>query len=194
MARVKITKRFLEDLKRGQREYLYDTELSGFGVHVGKENISFFVQYRHGYGRKGKVKRLSLGKFGILTVGILTVEQARHVAKQKLAKAIQGEDIARKRQEETPIPTFNALWKLYVKARPELKGIATDANRFKKHLKPRFGDIFPTELKPFHVDRLRYSMMETLKPATVRNTLELLRRLINFGVKRQLFPALLIYH
>ncbi|MDI6853324.1 MAG: hypothetical protein QME75_06925 [Deltaproteobacteria bacterium] len=39
---------------------------------------------------------------------------------------------------------------------------------------------------PFEVDKLRLTMLKTRKPGTVRNTLELLRRLINFGVKKQL--------
>ncbi len=185
MAKEKITKRLLTGLELGQRKYIYDTELSGFGVHVGVKAISFFIQYRQGYGRKSKVRRTNIGRFGPLTV-----EQARDKAQQLLAKVVQGEDVAKKRQKELPVPTFSSLWTVYVAARPGLKGLTTDENRFKKHLKPKFGEMLPTELKPVYVDRLRLSMQETHKPGTVKNTLELLRRLVNFGVKQQLFPPL----
>jgi len=185
MAKEKITKRMLSSIEFGKRKYIYDTELPGFGAHVGTKAISFFIQYRHGYGRKSKVRRTNIGRFGPLTV-----EQARNKAQQLLAKVVQGEDVAQKRQKELPVPTFSSLWTLYVAARPDLKGLTTDENRFKKHLKPRFGEMLPTELKPAHVDRLRLSMQETHKPGTVKNTLELLRRLVNFGVKQQLFPPL----
>lgn len=185
MAKEKITKRMLSSIELGNRRYIYDTELSGFGVHVGVKAISFFIQYRHGYGRKSKVRRTNIGRFGPLTV-----EQARDKAQQLLAKVVQGEDVAQKRQKELPVPTFSSLWKAYVAARPGLKGLITDENRFKKHLKPRFGEMLPTELKPVHVDRLRLSMQETHKPGSVKNTLELLRRLVNFGVKQQLYPPL----
>lgn len=185
MAKEKITKRLLTGLELGQRTYIYDTDLPGFGAHVGAKAISFFIQYRHGYGRKSQVRRTNIGRFGPLTV-----EQAREKAKHLLAQVVQGEDVARKRQKELPVPTFSALWAVYVEARPDLKGLTTDKNRFMKHLKARFGEMLPTELQPVHVDHLRFSMRKTHQPGTVKNTLELLRRLINFGVKQQLFPQL----
>lgn len=185
MAKEKITKRFLEGLELGKRQYIFDSELQGFGVHVGAQQISFFVQYRAGFGRKGKAKRVRFGKFGPLTV-----EQARKQAQQLLAQATQGEDLSRKRQEEIPVPTFTELWKAYVTAKPNLKGMATDKNRFEKHLKPLLGALPVDRLKPAHVERIRLDMEASHKPATVRNTLELLRRLHNFGVAQQLCPPL----
>lgn len=185
MAKEKITKRLLTNQELGQRKYIYDTELLGFGAHVGAKAISFFIQYRHGYGRKSKVRRNNIGRFGALTV-----EQARGKAKQLLAQVVQGDDVAKMRQKEMPVPTFSALWDAYVQARPSLKGIVTDTNRFKKHIKPRFGDMLPTELEPSDVDRLRFAMLKTHRPGTVKNTLELLRRLVNFGVRQRLFPPL----
>lgn len=185
MAKAKITKRFLSSIEPGKRQYFFDTELPGFGVHVGAQAISFFVQYRLGFGRKGKTKRVRIGKFGPLTV-----EQARKHAQQLLAQATQGEDLSRKRQEEIPIPTFAELWDAYATANPQLKGMTTDKNRFEKHLKPLLGSLPADSLKPSHVQKLRLGMEIDHKAATVRNTLELLRRLHNFGVKQQLCPPL----
>jgi integrase len=185
MAKEKITKRFLDGLELGKRQYIFDTELHGFGVHVGAQEISFFVQYRAGFGRKGKAKRVRFGKFGPLTV-----EQARKQAQQLLAQATQGEDLSRKRQEELPLPTFTELWKAYITAKPNLKGMTTDKNRFEKHLKPLLGALPVDRLKPAHVERIRLGMEAGHKPATVRNTLELLRRLHNFGVAQQLCSPL----
>ena len=185
MAKEKITKRFLDGLELSKRQYIFDTELHGFGVHVGAQEISFFVQYRAGFGRKGKTKRVRFGKFGPLTV-----EQARKQAQQLLAQATQGEDLSRKRQEEIPVPTFHELWKAYETAKPNLKGMTTDKNRFEKHLKPLLGTLPVDRLKPAHVERIRLDMEASHKPATVRNTLELLRRIHNFGVRQQLCPPL----
>lgn len=86
--------------------------------------------------------------------------------------------------------TITRLWEEYKRGTPGLKGIVTDENRFEKHIKPIFGDKQPHELVPLDVDRLRVKMLKTHKPATVRNTLELLRRIINFGVRKQLCPGL----
>jgi integrase len=85
--------------------------------------------------------------------------------------------------------TFNRLWEEYKARRPGLKGIVTDKNRYLNHLGPVFGDKEPRELVPFDVDRLRLKLLKTHKPGTVKNVLELLRRLVNFATKKNLCPS-----
>jgi integrase len=82
--------------------------------------------------------------------------------------------------------TIERLWKEYKKANPKLKGIVTDKNRYKKHLKPTFGNKEPTDILPLDVSRLKINQLKKKAPATVKNILELLRRIINFGEKKQL--------
>ena len=96
--------------------------------------------------------------------------------------------------------TINRLWNEYKIQHPALKGLRTDQNRFDNHIKPLFGEKEPKDLIPLDVDRLRIGLLKkprrtphkakktvaVLKPATVRNVLELLRRIINFGVKKKL--------
>lgn len=82
-------------------------------------------------------------------------------------------------------PTIARLWELYLEGK-SIKGLATDKNRFEKHLAPHFADKIPAEIDPLSIDRLRMNMGKTYAPATVANTLELLRRIINFGVNRGL--------
>jgi hypothetical protein len=82
--------------------------------------------------------------------------------------------------------TVAALWDEYKKSHPSLKGMATDNNRFEKHIKDVVGDREPKSLSPLDVDRLRLKMLKSHKPATVKNTLELLRRIINFGIDKRL--------
>ena len=82
--------------------------------------------------------------------------------------------------------TFNRLWDEYKSQKPDLKGHVTDENRFENYIKPFFGDKEPGELAPFDVDRLRLKLLKTKKPGTVKNVLELLRRISNFGMKKNL--------
>jgi integrase len=89
------------------------------------------------------------------------------------------------RQAEKPW-TLDRLWKEYRASKPELKGLVTDENRYSLHIRPTLGAKEPRDLTPFDVDRVRLNMLKTHKPGTVKNTLELLRRLINFGLKKQL--------
>lgn len=86
--------------------------------------------------------------------------------------------------------TFDKLWKEYNTGKPEEKRSATDETNFTKHLSPAFGDKEPRELVPLDVDRLRMKLSKKLKAGTVKNVLELLRRLSNFAKKKHLCDPL----
>ncbi len=85
--------------------------------------------------------------------------------------------------------TINRLWEEYKKLNP-IKGITTDQNRYKNYLEEPFGNKEPYELIPLDIDRLRMKLLKTKKSATVKNILELLRRIINFAVKSNLCDQL----
>jgi integrase len=65
-----------------------------------------------------------------------------------------------------------------------------DKSRYKHDLKQHFGKMKPSELAHLDVDRIRLRLMKTQAPATVKNILELLRRIVNYGVKRNLIEPL----
>ena len=90
---------------------------------------------------------------------------------------------------ETEKWTVSKLWESYKSANP-IKGIVTDQNRYDNFIDKQFGNKEPKDILPLDVDRLRIKMSKTLKPATVRNTLELLRRICNYGANKQLCPGL----
>ncbi len=120
-------------------------------------------------------------------------------AAQVRTNRIQGKELSNKEQREAEKAakeaednrwTISRLWKEYKKNNPKLKGIVTDQNRFENHIKPKFGDKEPKEIIPLDVDRLRIKLLKSKAPGTVKNVLELLRRIINFGVKKKLCPGI----
>jgi len=82
--------------------------------------------------------------------------------------------------------TISRLWVEYKAMNPGVKAIDRDEDRFNCYLRGKLGEREPKDLAPMDIDRIRVGLQKTLRPATVRNVLELLRRLINFGVKKQL--------
>lgn len=90
--RCKLTKRTVDALKAGRRdEFLWDSDLPGFGVKVTPKGHRVFVaQYtprsERGTGRR---RRMTIGAYGPLTV-----EQARESAKSILGRVARGEDPA----------------------------------------------------------------------------------------------------
>ena len=84
--------------------------------------------------------------------------------------------------------TIGKLWEAYKENNPDLKGIVTDENRFKNYLSA-FAKLAPEDLSTQMVDSLRLKLFKSGKKAgTTKNVLELLRRIINFGVKKGFCP------
>jgi integrase len=93
------------------------------------------------------------------------------------------------RQAETNRWTIERLWNEYELQRPNSKGLRTDKNRYENYLKGPFGSKEPKDLIQLDVDRLRLNLLKKRKPQTVKHILALLKRLINFGVKKGLCPG-----
>lgn len=72
------------------------------------------------------------------------------------------------------------------KRNPNIKGIIQDQNRFDKYISPIFGEKEISNLTSADIDNFRINLLKTKKPATVKNILELLRRIGTFGLKKQL--------
>jgi len=84
---AKITKRAVDALQpdKDRDVFAWDGELRGFGVRVKPSGVkTFLIQYRN---VEGRTRRLVLGQYGALTP-----ENARDVAREKLAGVAKGED------------------------------------------------------------------------------------------------------
>ncbi len=96
MSGEKLTKRVVDALKapepskvrvKVRESFSWDRELRGFGVQVTPSGLkSFVIQYRNAEGRN---RRTVIGRFGLMTV-----EEARRVAHEKLVAVSKGLDPA----------------------------------------------------------------------------------------------------
>ncbi len=98
--KAKITKTALDTLRTNaiatsKTIYAWDEEVRGFGALATKSgSVSYFVEYRLG-GRTAPNRRMSLGKHGVLTP-----DQARKLAREKLGEVAKGVDVADQRKEK----------------------------------------------------------------------------------------------
>jgi len=159
----------------------------GTAVATGKPERIFYIFYRKG-GRQIEEKA------GRQFQDNMTAAKASRIRAERIegnALSNQGrreEQKAAKEAEEGRW-TIAKLWEAYKAGKPGLKGIVTDENRFKNFVQPSFGDKAPAEIIALDVDRLRVKLLKTHKPGTVKNVLELLRRIINYGCKKNLCPG-----
>ena len=157
---MKLTKRSIDDLKPlpSGDLYLWDDDVAGFGLRVKRSGVrSFMVQYRNA---SGVSRRITLGKFGVLTA-----DEARKLAKAKLAEAAKGDDPAEKRSEDRKAMTVRQLCRAYLEAasknliigkggRPKKSStLYIDRGRIERHILPVLGTRPVRDLKTPDINR-----------------------------------------
>lgn len=121
----------------------------------------------------------------------MTAAKAAKIREQRVnGISLPNTERRRQRQEQEKAEasrwTIGKLWEAYKENKPNLKGIVTDENRFKNYLQD-FAKLSPENVTTQMVDSLRLRLTKSgKKPGTVKNVMELLRRIINFGVKKGL--------
>lgn len=146
MAQAKLNKRTVDALvppKAGQ-DFIWDTEIRGFGVRVGATGTkTFVIQYMNA---EGRLRRTKIGRFGVITV-----DQARDLAKIKLGAVAAGEDPAEEARRARNEMNVHELCDWYLtearagrilgrKNRPiKASSLDMDESRIRTHIKPLLG-------------------------------------------------------
>jgi integrase len=107
------------------------------------------------------------------------------------AERIEGKRLSRKekRKREANRWTIGRLWDEYKNQKGNYPSLGTDECNY-KYIKSMFAQKEPRELVQLDIDRLRINLLKTKKPQTVKHILQLLIRIINFGVNKGLCEGL----
>ena len=111
--------------------------------------------------------------------------EGKRLSRKEIRQQLEAEKIA-----QIDRWTLGRLWEEYKVGKPITKSLKSDDYLFEKHLKPLMGDKEPKEIFPLDADRLRIKLSKSKAPQTVRYVLQLLKRAINYGVKRQYCSSL----
>jgi integrase len=176
----------MPSLKRRKTHYPGVFYIEGTSPATGKPEKIFYIRYR----KAGKMIEEKAGRQS----EDMTPARANDLRSERMRGKKPTRQEAREEREaakkaEAERWTVGRLWQEYRDRKPGLKGLVTDENRYQNHIKPLFGDREPESITPFDVDRLRLKLLKTRKPGTVKNVLELLRRLLNFAAKKHLCPV-----
>jgi integrase len=174
-------------LKRKKTNYPGVFFIEGTSLATGKPEKIFYIRYR-------KAGKMIEEKAGRQSQDDMTPARAAGLRAERIGGRLPTRQEIRDRKrtrEETEAGrwTINRLWQEYT-THQQLKGLAQDRSRFENYLKPTWGDKEPHEIQPLEMDRLRLRILKDKAPQTAKLTLSLLRRIVNFGVKRQLCKPL----
>jgi integrase len=165
---TKITKRNVDRLEpdsTGRDCFLWDAgdgAIKGFGVRVKPSGVaSYIVQYRN---EEGRTRRLAIGR-----VGVLTPEQARRKASDKLRSVTDGKDPSAERHAVREAMTIAELCDWYLKDatdRVKASTLAMDLSRIECHVKPLLGQRTVTALTLTDIERFQSQVAagKTAKP------------------------------
>jgi len=149
----------------------------------GKSDVCYYISYRTG--NKLKWEKIGWRSEGY-TPQIASEKRSERIRKERHGETVKtAKEIAQEKQLRDK--SLAEIAKTYFQSEhgKKIKGRKTDLNRFEKHLAPILGKRQISTFAELDIERVKFSMKENA-PATVYNALEILRRIINFGVKNSL--------
>ena len=175
--RVKLTERFVEGFPDPKKEiFLWEESFPGFGLRVLPNGAKAYqLQYRD---PEGKSYRITLGRYP--TLGF---DEARRLAREKLATALLTEAPTENRQVTQSQPTLAELADRYLREHAEVykksRSVHEDGRLLGKVILPRLGSepvagISRRDLAAFHA-----SLLDT--PVQANRALALLSKMFNLA-------------
>jgi len=152
-------------------------------IDKGKEKTFYIIYYLNGKKIEEKAGRQFADD---MTAAKAAGKRADRSKGKEPSNTTRRENVKATKLAEAGKWTLDKLWQEYEANKADSKAINTDKGRFEKYLSPAFGNKEPHEIIRLDADRLRIGLLKTLKPQTVRHVFGLLKRIVNFGVARQL--------
>jgi integrase len=156
-------------------------------IDKGKEKTFYIIYYLNGKKIEEKAGRQFADDMTAAKAAGIRADRSKGKESSNNARR---EKIKDAKEAEAGKMTLARLWGVYEANKADSKAINTDKGRFNKYLEPEFGEKEPHNIIRLDVDRLRVRLLKTLKPQTVKHTLGLLKRIVHFGVARQLCQSL----
>ncbi len=175
---MKLTKtaldKFIYEREAPAKDIRWDSTLSGFGVRIYPTGRKTFVVF---YRADGRQRLMTLGQYGVLTL-----DQARDLAKRKLSEVIEGGDPLATKQQAAAGETVKALCETYMErhARPHKKSWKEDEQRIDRRIIPAWGNLKASSLRRNDVAMLHSKVGED-HPYEANQILALLSRMFDLA-------------
>lgn len=176
---LKLTNDSVEELpftlEKGKQSFHYDTELKGFGVRIGNKTKTYIAETKI----FGKTVRVSIGKSDELTA-----QQAKKIAKQKLADMSQNiNPNAITRENRIKSVTLKEVYIDYMTARKSLK--PTTKRDYKTCAEKYLKDWLNMAMIDINRDMVEQKHLQLSKASEARANLAMrfLRALFNFAAE-----------
>lgn len=176
---TRISKRTVDAILASDRDqFIWDEELSGFGLKVTpKGRKVYLVQYRIG-GRAGRTRRLTIGVHGAYTP-----DQARKLAKSHLGKVAMGIDPAYAKDEMKKQKTLGDVALAFLQQHADVKLKKRTAQSYRSelelHLPKEMTGKRISDVTRHDIARLHHSLRDT--PCLANRIVRVLSKMFNWA-------------
>jgi len=183
MKKIRITKSYVDTIKlppvsasgKATQAFYRDASIPGFGLRVTSGGAkSFIIEKRI----KGRVKRVTIGRYGNLTV-----PQARKEAMKLLGEVAIGKDPqAERRSEHAKGTTLQEAFDDYILSRKDLK--ASTVHDYHRSIEKSLSNWLSKPLTEITKDmvELRHRELGDKSHARANNTMRVLRAIFNHAI------------
>ena len=183
----RISKRVVDSLRPRASEYtIWDTDVPGFGIRVRPNGaMSYIAVYRSGHGRKAPVRKLTLS-----SVGRVTPDEARGLARKAIGAVAHGRDPAAEKTASRRSMTVSELAEAFltehVLPKRKVTTVAGYVNAIRGHLVPELGTLKADQLTRAAVAKLHLRLQD--RPFTANYVLAVVSSMYGFGQRRGYVP------
>ena len=174
----RLTTRMVQQLPADGDQFVWDTQVPGFGVRCRFGQKSYVLQYRVMGGRGARQRRVTLGR-----VGALSLDDARVLAQEYLRGVRYGQDPAGDRQAMRQAPRMEDLAERYLREHADVKkkprSAKMDHVNMRLHVLPVLGRTRVDTLTMADMARLHHGMRAT--PGAANRVLALLSKMFTLG-------------
>lgn len=155
-------------------DILRDATIPGLHLKITPTRKSYMLYFRT---KAGVERRPKLGDHGIITL-----DQARGMARKMLAKVAEGADPVFERNRERDAPTMGALWDRFWKDYGSRKKSAAEDKRiYEKLIQPKLGGMRLAHIRYEDIAKIHAGMADT--PYMANRTIALLSKMFNFAYR-----------
>lgn len=185
-ARQKLTKRIADAAAAtGDRYTIWDAVVPGFGLRVTSAGTKTFTLRYRPKGEAAAKRYVTLGRYGIITV-----EEARDIAKSLLGSVASGNDPARKSTSSRRALTLEEAAADFLTTQINLKRKPSTASSYgaslHHHILPKLGDRRLCDISRADVNDLHASLATS--PCLANRAVAILSSLYSWAGRRGLVP------
>jgi integrase len=172
----KLTKRAIDSVElTGKEQFVWDGSMEGFGLRItAKGKKTFCIQYR----RYGRTRRMKIG-----TVGKITVEEARAIAREQFVIVATGGNPAQDRKMDLVAPTVETLAERFIRDHVVHHCKPSTQKEYRRSLNifvnPKIGKYRVEDVTRADIDKIHQSMHD--KPYQANRTLGVMSKMFNMA-------------